>query len=1188
MNSISGKVVLAETGIGIPDLLVVIHDVDPGTEPEEALPGGVITDSIARVAPASRGIGDRLGSRLTHADGTFSFEYEDDEFRVRNPEEKRPDLLLLVLAPEGPGIDDSKRILYTSPEIRQNAGRTEQYLIRIPTAALTNADVSAPLDPSLARTNARTVIGKLDQALGYHAEIETAARAHATKKVADVRRQHDVTAKVVENRIVEAMLGMTSAEAERRRIVMPGENPQTMMLRTVEDNISQVVNTTPLVGYVVLDADQAAQFRAGAGWRTQIPKEEIEPYIYRADRDGKRPAFLLRNDSPTPSAGSTSTFLLPKDPPAETPANGAGNGSSSSGSGSNGTNGESSDGVHLDAETLPHFVAKLVEPVTPSEEGVVFGDGRRPKTGDVEDSVQKLQLKSGPADVAAYYDFHQIQIAFDYVWQHALDQGAIDMAGELALALAEQGGDPVAATSSGSVLVALKRETNIVERAQGALGTGGVIYRMREPVRPSGTELGELDPGPRNPTQPPPTDPPPPPSGNPFAVAIPGYQISTPRDMVGLLDQVLNEKYKFEVFAPGTTNFGLLVTYRQRWQPISYQVGDLVKSLTLAPKEMCKVSSKRVVKKERSVKEMEANLRNTKDETNETMRSEAEIVQKAQNKTNFNLSAKGSINTGIKSGEVSTSFTRDAEASSQDTKKSFHEAVLKASQEFKDERKLEVETKASDESEFIDSSEITNPNDELTVTYLFYELQRRYRVTEHLHKLMPVVFVAMEVPNPNRDAIEKVIMTHSWIVNRVLLDDRYRAALDYLCTRSSGDLVLMRELATTVSTVKESVEHLRALEDGAQRNLMDRERAYEQALADRADQINADYEDGAARNAWEKIAGHGDEKSMEALRVVEEARKDAYERALRAEKDIRMRLDSEIAALTTVQEKYAQAQATYANWQLQIAALRTHFKENVLFYMQAIWNFTFRDQIFFQLSKVQVPKLEAPARTYELVVPAVPPVSIVPAGDEIVLEVHAGAAIEGNLDPVQDFVSLAEVADLDSPLGYKGNYMIFPLKQSNALTDFMMLPYVDAELGLRDPDDLGAWTPEEFAEYAKRLQRQLREELTEAEYAKLQDELTQRYMRIVSNPRPTNEDIIVPTTSLYIEALPGSHPLLEDFKLAHRMIDVKKAQAEVRKLELENLRYAARLLDHEYDDPEIERQIRIHGSAENVVIPPEV
>ena len=41
--------------------------------------------------------------------------------------------------------------------------------------------------------------------------------------------------------------------------------------------------------------------------------------------------------------------------------------------------------------------------------------------------------------------------------------------------------------------------------------------------------------------------------------------------------------------------------------------------------------------------------------------------------------------------------------------------------------------------------------------------------------------------------------------------------------------------------------------------------------------------------------------------------------------------------------------------------------------------------------------------------------------------------------------SLAEVAELDTLLGFKGNYMIFPMRNSNVLTDFMMAPYVDSE-----------------------------------------------------------------------------------------------------------------------------------------------
>jgi len=81
--------------------------------------------------------------------------------------------------------------------------------------------------------------------------------------------------------------------------------------------------------------------------------------------------------------------------------------------------------------------------------------------------------------------------------------------------------------------------------------------------------------------------------------------------------------------------------------------------------------------------------------------------------------------------------------------------------------------------------------------------------------------------------------------------------------------------------------------------------------------------------------------------------------------------------------------------------------------------------------------------------------------------------------------------------------------------------------------------------------------------------------------------VIVPSDQLYIEALPGTHPILEDFKLTHRALDVKKVQAEIRHAELENLRLAARLADGEYDDPDVEKKIVIEGNTDKIAIQPD-
>ena len=1163
LNRINGRVILRETAVGIPDVLVILHDVDPGTVPEEALLSGAPPVGIAASA-SNTGIGDRIGSRLTDLHGRFEISYEDEEFRIRNPDEKRPDLLLVVTGPEEPGVSAGARVLFTATEIRQNAGRQEEYLIRIGADALTKAGIAVPLDPALAREETTSVIGKMSQAVAHRADLDKETRRIAVQHVKRAREQAQQTEHTLHTRLIESLTGFTAEEAARLNIVMPGEKPEPVVWNAINLGIDRVINTRPpRVSYLVLDAADAERFRDGSGgWRQDVPAEEIEPLLYRAAHESDRPSFLLRTD-PALAACRETNAADPFEPvpdddaePALPPP-------------------PSGDDPVATAD-LPRFIGRLINGVIAPEQAALFATPHRPDAADVQASIQSLRLKSGPADVAAFHDFYQLQIAFDFVWQQAIDEGVIETAKALCRTLIDQGGDPLPALAEGNPLAALRAEVRHVNAAKSLMQSAGVNFRTSsEPGNPGLTQ-----------------------SAKPFIIRPPFLggiigQLPTtvfeqlrprqPHELLEELDEVLRERYKFEVFAPGSTNFGLMVTYRQKWQPVNYQVGELVKSITLAPKETRKITSRRVLRKERAVKEMEENQRMRRDETSDTMRDEAEIVAKAQNKTNFNLTAKGSYDIGIADGDSTTSFTRDAESSSAEVKKAFREAVLKAAQEFKSDRKLEVDTKVSSEDEQTEVSEIVNPNDELTVTYLFYELQRIYQVSEAIHRLSPVVMVAMEVPNPNREAVDKVLLAHAWIINRALLDDRYRPALEYLTSRIVGDELALRELAANVERVRKMLDEMKNMHKHIEAVLRAREDSLTAAIEKRAKTVGSEGTEGLGEKAWESVFGSGDGEDLEAARIREDAAKEAYERSVREERDLRMRLDAETAALNAVTEQYAKAYAEHANRLLEVAGLRVHFKENVLYYMQAIWSYTFQDQIFFALAKIKVPRLTASQKIYDLSEPASVPIGVVRKPGQIVIEVAAEVQLQSGLDPSQDFVTLAEVADLDRPLGFKGNYMMFPLKQSNALTDFMMLPYLDSALGLRDPDDLGSWTPEDFARYARCVLKKLKDELSPADMALLENELREQYRRIVSNPRMARDEVIVPTRSLYIEALPGAHPLLEDFKLAHRLIDVKRAQAETRRIELENLRYAARILDEQLGDPEIDKKIIIEGSAEPIV-----
>src|SRR5688572_22395398 len=123
MNRVSGRIVVKETGAGIPDLLVAFFDLDPHSRAEEDL------NPLAVEPGTDRGhgiVGSRLGSVLTNADGSFAFEYDDEAFRSGNAE-RRPDLTLMVTAPEDPEERADPKILHASHGVRQNAGQIETY-----------------------------------------------------------------------------------------------------------------------------------------------------------------------------------------------------------------------------------------------------------------------------------------------------------------------------------------------------------------------------------------------------------------------------------------------------------------------------------------------------------------------------------------------------------------------------------------------------------------------------------------------------------------------------------------------------------------------------------------------------------------------------------------------------------------------------------------------------------------------------------------------------------------------------------------------------------------------------------------------------------------------------------------------------------------------------------------------------
>lgn len=747
---------------------------------------------------------------------------------------------------------------------------------------------------------------------------------------------------------------------------------------------------------------------------------------------------------------------------------------------------------------IPALVGNMFKYVSPPDSSEIFHVQNRAGVEEIQNGVNTFTLHSGPADVPAFYDFHNLKIAFEHVWQELVDDDLKDQVKKQYTELVELGLDPneylllqgeieilnvkkfldsisnqIAETSkeSGETLIPSKvaAEFEITQEKWSSLSlelqqqlediTNQIIAARAdlENLETNREQLEQFLGGGAE--------------HSPFSVSSPSsydYDIKQLKDKISILHQLgeaillsttpkletsedkfakyhkileslgktLNEPYWFSIYAANgrerSINFGIITTYRQKWEPVNYQVGQLVKTIPLAPKEVRRFTKRVVIKKSRAEKEVENNLQSRKIEASETTRAEREIVQKAQTKTNFKLSAEGGVNIEIADVRARSEFAKEASIESQEVKREFREAVFKAAEEYKSDRTVEINVSTGEEITLEESGEISNPNDEISVTYLFYELQRRFRLSEKLHQVRPVILVAQEFPKPS-DIDEDWIIAYDWILRRVILDDSFLPALDYVTTKVIGDEFSLQELYENIKQQREIIGSLEKELLNIKKQAESRYGALQQSIERRAKAMEEEDSEGLLGASIEATFG-GSSPSPEAMQAREDAARDAYNRIIKQEKDLEERLNREVTALNALTETYTKNLSDHLNRRAQISRLKVHIKSNIMYYMQAIWSHEPPDQRFFRLHEVPVPKLIG-KMTYKLetdpnLVP-LPPTWTKPLK----------LIVKCKLDTNFEFQTLEQVADLDNLLGFKGNYMVFPLNESNALTDFMMTPY---------------------------------------------------------------------------------------------------------------------------------------------------
>jgi hypothetical protein len=1228
-----------------------------------------------------------LGSTITGTGGRFSVAVRPPQAAAQDHRPLR--LRIVVLTAASPGRTREERILFESEE-RATVGRREMFLVELDPALLTEKGLERVVAET--RPTAERRAEALKQADADRTQVAGAAEGLSVARVKDgvARRQawhENVVAKVVDDLSLT-----TKRERDSGRFVEKDTDTVAVAARIQHTELSKLT----------AEAGPAGPGPGRAGARPRLVRHLTRLRLTQAQREklgvgrtggevrvsqAQLEAVLGSRLQKPPIVERASTTTDPCRPPTrgeeclepDTGNGGGTGGGNGNGGGNGGGTGGGAGRAPFDAGAA---VADLMDTQTAPEDELQIALEPTLTPDQLPAAIGGVTLMPGPADVPAFHDFSELQLAFEPVWREALDDRVFDDLDAAYDRIVEEGLTQVDDSSTGiinidSVIINLqglltaisavpddtaanvrislveyralpaslrakldqiasnietKRRELIdellapTEDGDGGGGGGGSILDgiidtvtdvISDPVGAAegvlGQVLGSLS----------------------WAVAA-GSAVAYSQDAVRVLEQIKilqaqadrivahakqllidrernatyrptdaiisslealrNGGYPFRYFAASPTqrsvNFGVMVTYRQIWTPVSYQVGDLVSTIPLGPREVRRYSKREVRKRRRSQRELEDHVSGSKYDTSETSRAETEILADARGKTSFAHTSEGTFTFGSDTGyggsaKGTASFQSDAESHSQDVKKTMREAVVKASTERRLETKIEVDTEESFELEVTETGELMNSSDAITCTFLLYELQRRYRINEKLHRLQSVVLVAQEMPRA-RDLDADWLIRYDWILSRVLLDDSFRPALRYVATTLVSDRETLARMRQDLLDQQLLVEQLK--EDLADRRSLAglRYASLERQIERTAQAADSD------GGIWDTVSGlvsgggliggilgGGAEGEDNAAKIREAAARDAWERDRREEEDFRQRLLDAQSTLAMMRSAYTERLAAHLAELTQVERLSTHIYQNILYYMQAIWAHEPDDQRFLRLREVPVPTLQPDPSIHDYLV------STHPANFDDMVVARSGYAGAPSPPQPEDIPTrpLAEVADLSNPVGFMGNYMILAMYETNAITDFMMDPYVEfaaGEYGISDPDPAGNMSLDEFSDYVCCLKATLPKQRFDAAVPELRDRLRKLLQRQVRE----NEEIVVGTGNLYIEALPGTHSIIEQFKVAHRYIDIKAAQESLRATGLDNVRRAQRILAGDLDDPDVSSRYVFEGTTTPIVAPP--
>lgn len=597
--------------------------------------------------------------------------------------------------------------------------------------------------------------------------------------------------------------------------------------------------------------------------------------------------------------------------------------------------------------------------------------------------------------------------------------------------------------------------------------------------------------------------------------------------------------YTFEPFLKNSWNFGLRVTYRQEWRSLGNQRGEVVKTIPLGPKQVEKVTTK-IVRRTKVTKTAET-LKSVEEtsEITDTTKDSNEIVNEASENFGWNVEAEASVGFSVVSASVSGGAHEETEKRSKQASTHLSESMQKTASKIKTDTKTVVTTESESTYEMETSSEITNPNEEIPITYVYSKLLRQYEIFTSVAEIQNIIMIAEPIPKPYEVNFEWV-KKHDWILAKVLLDDSFRDAL------------------TSISQAPKPIDYSEI------KSLLE---------SKLGDVLGTKESPGFLERFAEKTAGGG--LSLAGMDMIDEAQKN-FKEALQKSFDT----ERELEFLEVKRDRLYQ-----------------HIRDNILHYCRAIWAQEDPQQRILRYKSlyIQIPT------TWDFYgkISGEEDLSL----DELLNKIKFFETDEDettvfDLDGEfrENGESTVDISDLINPIGpigYYGNYAIYKIKPEFIQSDlFIMLqirktPYLyyrseddenpilmDPELKRLTQEHLGVGPKDEDEKLEMielipelRVLYSAAEEVGEDELTEFLDdeEIFKEYYPEFLFRKERSRRFLLETQNLLIDIQPGSGTALESFKLAHRGLDVLKTLEEKKTLELENKRREHLLTKEIYD-----------------------